>query len=675
MSEDKQTLENKLDRITEAGMAKTRRFYTMWNENLRYFFSDQLHGQPTRKNWEWVILNYIWPSAMQEIAKLTKNNPKIIVQPWESSDGDKAEVWEKKLQYDWKQGINNHGMRLEQIRAILDGKLYGYRVSRIYWEDKCYWDDEQNMWMGDVKHKLWHPSMFWADADEDIDDGNCGIERYATLDWAIDRWPKYKQYLKDESVSYKEVKKSFYGYDHGGRQALLRGQDSNTDTEGTGGSDRGFDRSLPNRLLDIISGFDPMQHEPIENDVRLVKIQEIYLKDYEEETIKEEQDKDPQVMIDSGEIFESDGIFYDTSTSKQMNPEDWPTEVVNEYKKPKFPRGRYIIRVGKKILNPKQEDQVYAYSRWPFVVTPHYLLPHMWQGTDAVQLYKATQDMVNITASHLYNNLKQFGDPKIAVETGAIETPPGKKGTHYKIGAGAGSIIRLVKGALGRGAFKILDPPQPPAQAVALYQIFAQEYKNIQGLHSIALGEKTPGKMSATESMHLATSSVDRIALQAVYEDYWIVECCKLIAEMSQKNYDEGRWIRIVGEEGIAGVQQITQDLKNVKYDISIIPGTTLPFDEEKRAMKYMEAYKLMADPNPNPMLPEVLRVMDIHNWQKLMSQHQGWSKYTKFQQMLEAIATGELDPREAMQIISQEVMQAAQQAQAQENQQQRPNR
>jgi hypothetical protein len=372
-------------------------------------------------------------------------------------------------------------------------------------------------------------------------------------------------------------------------------------------------------------------------------------------------------MIDSGEIFESDGIFYDTATSKEMNPEDWPTEIVSERKVPVYPRGRYIIRVGKKILNNTTEEQVYKESRWPFVVTPHYLLPHMWQGVDAIQLYKSTQDMVNITASHLYNNLKQFGDPKIAVETGAIETPPGRKGKHYKIGAGAGSIIRLVKGALGRGAFKILDPPQPPAQAVMLYQLFAQEYKNIQGMQSIAMGEKTPGKMSATESVHLATSSVDRIALQAVYEDYWIVECCKLIAELKQRNYDEGRWLRIVGEEGVAGVQQVTQDLKTIKYDISIIPGTTLPFDEEKRAAKYIQAYEIMNNPNPNPMLPDVLRVLDIYNIQKLLAQHDGWQKYMQFQQLYEGVQSGEVDPQQAMQMLGQYIMQAAQVAQQEE--------
>ena len=669
MSEKRKDFEAELDRIVDAGMNKTKRFYTMWNENLRYFFSDQLHGAPTRKNWEWVILNYIWPSAMQEIAKLTKNNPKIIVQPWEESDTEKAEVWEKTLQWQWKQGINNHGMRLEQIRAILDSKLFGYRVSRLYWEDKCYWDDEQKQWMGDVKHKLWHPSLFWADGDENVDDGNCGTDRYATLDWAIDRWPKYKKELQDEAITYKEVKRTFYGYEAGGRKSVLKGQDASdgTDTTGKGGRDGGMQPALPNRLLEIISGFDPMQHEPVDNEIKLVKIQEIFLKDYSEETFKEEQPKDPAVMIETGEMYESDGIFYNTETNKEIMPEEWPTEVVREYKQPKYPQGRHIIRVGKQILNPKYEDQRYKYSRWPFVVTPHYLLPHMWQGVDAVQMYKTTQDMINVTASHLYNNLKQFGDPKIAVETGAIETPPGRSGQHYKIGAGAGSIIRLVKGALGRGAFKILDPPQPSSQAVTLYQMFTQEYKNIQGMQSIAMGEKTPGKMSATESVHLATSSVDRIALQAVYEDQWIVECCRLIAEIAQDKYDEGRFVRIVGESGIAGIQQITKELKNLRFDVSIIPGTTLPFDEERRAAKYLQAYELLQNPAPNPLLPDVLRTLDIYNWSKVLAQHQGWSEYLQFTQLLEGVKAGEIDPQEAIKLVAQRIIQGAQEAQQQE--------
>jgi hypothetical protein len=397
----KEELTNRLDRIVDSGMEKTRQFYSMWNENLRYFFSDQLHNVKARKNWEWVVLNYIWPSAMQEIAKLTKNNPKIIVQPWEPNDTDKAEVWEKKLQWDWKQGINNHGMRLEQIKAILDGKLFGYRVSKIYWEDKCYWDEESQQWMGDVKHKLWHPAMFWADGDECIDEGNCGTERYATLEWAQSRWPKFKKELEESALTWNEIEKDLKAYDIG-KGSILQGQKSIQDEEGTGGKDCFDGDPSSTRLLDIIMGFDPLSHTGQTSDQKFVKIQEIYLKDYEETKIKEEQDANPQELLASGQIFEANGRIYDTASGDEMLPETWPKQTIREYTKPKFPNGRYIMRVGDTILNSKEEEQVYPYSRWPFVVVPHYLLPHMWQGVDAVQLYKSTQDMVNITVDERF---------------------------------------------------------------------------------------------------------------------------------------------------------------------------------------------------------------------------------------------------------------------------------
>jgi hypothetical protein len=139
-----------------------------------------------------------------------------------------------------------------------------------------------------------------------------------------------------------------------------------------------------------------------------------------------------------------------------------------------------------------------------------------------------------------------------------------------------------------------------------------------------------------------------------------VVECCKLIAEITQKNYDEGRWIRMVGESGVIGVQQITQDLKNVNYDISMVPGTTLPFDEEKRAAKYLQAYELLNNPMPNPLLPEVLRVLEIYNWQKILSQHAGWIQFTQFSQLLEGLKTGQVDPQQAMAMLGQKVMEAS---------------
>ena len=69
----------------------------------------------------------------------------------------------------WEKGVNKRGMRLEQMQTILDQQLFGYSVTKVFWEDKVEWDGKQ--WLGDVKTKLWHPAEFWASDDERIDDG------------------------------------------------------------------------------------------------------------------------------------------------------------------------------------------------------------------------------------------------------------------------------------------------------------------------------------------------------------------------------------------------------------------------------------------------------------------------------------------------------------------------
>jgi hypothetical protein len=361
-----------------------------------------------------------------------------------------------------------------------------------------------------------------------------------------------------------------------------------------------------------------------------------------------------QERLSTGEIYQSNGIFYNTKTNQIEQPETWPKAVVKKWKKPVFPRGRFIIKAGSTILNPKEEDQVWQFTKWPFIVCPHYMLPHMWQGVDGIQMYKNTQDMINVSVSHLFNNLKMFGDPKIAVETGAIEVPKGKDGAHFKILAGAGSIIRLVRGALNRNAFKIIDPPPISAGALQLYGLFSQEYKNIQGMQSIATGQKMPGKITATEAQWLATSSVDRIALQTLFVDTWIKNCCKMIAEYCQKNYDTGRFIRIVGDDKTISAAAITDKMKTFRYDIDVVPGMTLPYDEDKRLEKLMSAYQLMANPTPNPMLPVMLRELGVPNWKKLMMQSEIQMQFMQFSQLYEAVKAGQVTPEQAVQILVQ---------------------
>jgi hypothetical protein len=194
--------------------------------------------------------------------------------------------------------------------------------------------------------------------------------------------------------------------------------------------------------------------------------------------------------------------------------------------------------------------------------------------------------------------------------------------------------------------------------------LFTQEFKNITGLQNIASGRRDEGRITATQAQALTISSHDRIALQAVYEDEWIRQLMILDAEISQRHYDEGRYIRIVGEDKIVGTQQITEKLKDVRFDVNIEPAASLPHDEEKRQAAYLQAYQLLRDPTPNPLLPDVLRKLGIVNWKKIVAQHSAFQNFVQLQQLFDAVKAGQISIEEATQMVTQRLAQLAQQEQ-----------
>ncbi len=639
-----------LERKEEAGMKKTKEWVSLWQESLRYFFGDQLAHKKEHKEWDWIIINYIWPSAMQEIAKLSKNFSEIHALPWNDDDADSAEAWQNILQWQWEKGLNGAGMRLEQIYAILCGKIFGYRVSKIFWDEKVTWDDKQKKWLGDVKHKLWHPAEFWASDNEKIEDGDCGTVRFVPLEWAQTRWPKYKEKLKLKASSYKHL---VAGGDH-----TIRGQLASAGTypaQGRGGVDGGHEhsdyghhgRGMENQVLDRVLSADRMTNMEVDEDREFVKLSETYFRDYSETKQKIEEDIPAQELLDAGEIFSQEQKFFDKN-NKEITPDKWPKRTVQEWMEPDYPNGRYVIHVEELILNP--DDQKYPHKRWPFVVIPHYLLPFMWQGINGVSMYRNVQDMINVTVSHLTNNMKMFGDPKIIVEKGAIDTPPGRHKEHFRIGKAAGSIIRVVKGAISGNRIQIVQPVTPSAAALQLYGLFTQEFKNLLGLQDVAQG-KAGTNLTATESSFLAISSHDRISLQNVFETEWVRKCCELIAGVCQLNYEPDRWVRIVGEDKSAGVQQITQRMSEVKFDVDIQPAPAIPMDAEKRMVKLNKGYELLGGP-PNPGLPMMLKALEVPGWRKLLEEHSIWAEYQRFQQLYTAVAEGKIDPNEGVRIL-----------------------
>jgi hypothetical protein len=177
-------------------------------------------------------------------------------------------------------------------------------------------------------------------------------------------------------------------------------------------------------------------------------------------------------------------------------------------------------------------------------------------------------------------------------------------------------------------------------------------------MQGIGQGIQLQAGTTATEAQTLAINANDRIALQSVYEDEWIRQLAGLMCEIMQANYTPGRWMRIVGEDQSIGIIQISQGLKEAKYDIDVEPGATLPFDEEKRVIKYKMAYDMLGSPVANPMLPDMLRVLGIPNSKKILTEYAVYQKYLQFVQLYEATKAGKVAPEKAVQMVVQAAMQ-----------------
>lgn len=654
-------LNQRLDRLEKDGMAITESFVDMWTTALQYFFGEQLQGKKHHRRWEWVVLNYIWPTAMQEMAKLTKNPPKIITHPGSDDDTESAEAWRALLQWMWEYGLSPDGMRWEQMRGILDSKLFGYRVSKVCWEDRPRngWDDVNKTWVGNVEHTLVHPAMFWASADcEKIEKAQaCGTSRWVRLEWAQKRWPKFKDEL-EQAATEGQITSS------GG--STVRGARGTTGSAAaiasglSGGDSEGTIRESLSSMADLIIGRSVMHQDVAQTSEKIVKISEIYFLDETEIPQREEADIPAEELVMSGqaqlgpmgEVLDMGGM--------PIQREQWPTRVVREWDEPKYPYGRYVVRCEKVILNPETRDEPYAqrypYKQWPFIVLPHYLLPHMWQGINAVEMYRGAQDWINVSVSYLGNHLKMCGLPQIAVEDNAMSMNP-KTRKAYDVPTTSGGIIRLLRGGLNR--FKRLDPAPLSPAIVPLYNLFTEEFKNLTGMQAVAMGQQERHRMTATESEHLLLNAHDRISLQSAMEDIWIVRVARLAAEIAQARYEVGRIVRIVGQEHTQGVMQISQRLKDVDFDVDIEAGSTLPYDEEKRIQKFQIAYQLLNGP-PNPMLPLMLRTLEVPNWKELLMQHQAYVQFMQFMQMQQAIQSGQVDPAMAAAQLGQQVMQMA---------------
>jgi hypothetical protein len=639
-------LNSRLDEIRNVGMKVTNTWKEMWTTAFKYTWGQMLENIKPKEDWNYIVVNRIYPLMMSTVSKLAKNNPKVLVFPWSSKKegaADFAEKWAGALQYIWESPYELN-MRLKLIQGLLQAALFGYMVGKTYWDKQVDYDEESRKDVGNVRHDFIHPTTFWVDPSAETLERaqNCGTQRRVTLEWAQSRWSEYKDQIEKEAYTADDPK-----YVEGFEIIFDSQKASTLETN---------PKMMFTKIVNLIlhKGLHKQTGPAGETSKqKYVTVEEIYFKDYTKRHVKQEDFVSAQKLIDDGIITraEENGQNIEVATGKLYDKAKWPKEVIDEYDERVYPKGRFVLRIGKTILNPDEKEQKYRYSRWPFTVMPYHVLPFMWQGCNAVEMAKNNNDMLNLTISALVHRVRLAADPERIVEDGALATDR-EGNVRQRKPRGLGKFIVTNIGKMDK--IKNMDYGKLDPSLILLSQILKQDIDDSMFSQDVARGagsNKTPmqrgtGKMTATEASKLDVNSHDYTAMQAIFLDGFIDLTLTTIAEVVQSNYPEGRMITIVGSDREERTKEaLTKEMLDVRFDVNIVPGSTMPFDKERKKEEYAMAFKILANPMPHPMLEEMLQVLNISNRKKILLRHQGTILFAQFVQMAQMLT--QVDPAE----------------------------
>ena len=636
------TLNSFLDGIRDAGMAVTNSWKDLWFTGIEYAWGRHFKDWKLKEEWQYIVVNRIYPLMFQTIAKLAGNNPKILTHAWnDEKEGTTsyAEKWAGHLDYLWKSPYELN-MRLKLVKGLLDCAVFGYMVGEPYWEAKprSGWDNDKKEWVGKVGMRFIHPAMFWCDPSADTIDNaeNCGTKRRVKMEWAQNKWPEFKDEIKAESFTAQDPEyvagdAIVYKNQKADKLSLSR-------------------KNMFSRIVDLIinSGAtdgNTIQPEQTASDQKYVNIEKIFWRDYTEKTVKIEEPISAETLISQGLAVaeEVTGLLLDPKTNKPIEKDDYPTEVTNEYKEPLYPNGRFVLRIGNTILNPQTAedkkihkdftaDQVHKESRWPFYVMPYHILPHMWQGNNAVEMVRNNNDMLNMTISSMLQQVRRAADPTKVIEAGALARGRNGKIRNQRDGiTKLGRIIVAAKGKLDKIRDWVYQPLDPAVPALAA--VLKQDIDDNMFMQDVARGAATKGQQTKAEIQRLNANSLDYTAMQGIFLDKFIDDVMTQIAEIAQSHYDIGRLMKMLFDEVKEGAN-VDQAILDVRFDVNIEPGSTLPFDEQKKQQEYAAAYNLLENPIPNPMIEDMLRILNISKRKEILSKYQGLQLFRQFIQL-----------------------------------------
>lgn len=631
-------LNQRLDGMVASGAAVSREWLSVWRDGVDYVFNNQLVNKERSEGWQDVVFNRIWPSVRQTMALMMQRRPRVIAQAQESSDTQFARQTEQILQWQFERLLDMPSLL---ATAIMDGAIYGMFIAKVFWEHQYRWDGDRKRWIGAPRVNLLYPPYFGSDPEsEKIDDAAFVFcRRRVSVDWAKWRWPSFKDEIEVSANAERDRTDIWgLGYEDEYAAPIYAAREDQ--------QDGGVQDNPYGRISDLLGRARGGQRweakDPATGQERAgyVTIEEVYFRDYRTTHQVESEDVPEAELLASGQaqMRNIDGIELPfLQDGSPLGRENWPQRTVREYDEPMYPQGRYVLRLGGTdkpvIVNPREEDQIYPYKQWPFVVGVNYVLPHVWQGMNDVEMQRGVQDWVNVSASHLLNYLMCFGDSVLKVEQGAVQDDPDSENVAEKLAPRAGAIWKVARGRMN--GIERVQPPTLGQGVPAVFHAISQEQRDIAGVQEVTLGRETTKRETATENRQRNTNARLPVSLKLMLQDRWTVKVLERVAELNEVHMTPGERVRVLGPKGMLGTVEVTAKLKNCLYDLRLEVGTALPFDRDVKKQEYLELAGMLGP----AIFPELLEIFEIENRDEILQRHEAFQRFLEWQNLQAELA------------------------------------
>jgi hypothetical protein len=640
---EKQKINAMLDSFNTRGSRKMQGFRQMYRDAIRYTYGDQHAHHEKKEGWEYPVMNRMYADVLQEIAILSGNNPGMKGMPVEDTDVSTADMITDTLRYLWTDELN---MRIKIMQGLLDDKLGGMKIAKWRWVEKGTWNQEKALkdgkgWKGKVDVMIWNPEAFGCDESVELaaeiptKAEFIWFSRWETKENAAMMYPNYKKELikkgqMDEKGKLIHKHDGFGGVTGGGGTGTSSVDETgfNQVSKDWAGKERFRPEVMQRRMANLIVGNKREDTGKGKSLINSVKIEEYFFHDSETKSfpaqsrdrLEGEPGMEDLIKTPTGQwldrtkpIFEGknkDVIdSYEEFNGKFPQKEERPA-----FDAPIYPSGRFIIRIDHDFL---ESDDAWPYKTWPVSVGVNYLLPHMWQGANAVELSRGFQDWMNNLASHMEMYSRFFADPIVEVERGALQADLERKKVPILSNV-AGAVVRLARGGIGK--IRVREPVALPPTLFQIYELLKEQDQDLKGVHDVDQGRASRGQQTLGELQMLNRNSRQRLAMQGAMLDVWLKQMAVGIVELMQTNYAVEDYVRIVGpdKESVMSSIRWSTDMQKAKLDVSFEPTSTMPVDEDKELERYIKAYELVGP----AMLPQVLLKLKIAKVDEIVGRH-----------------------------------------------------